>query len=102
MKSSPLSLLKSHHLKQLRELVRAQQALHHNLVQLQQTVAGIATRSLMDERYAQGAIDGHEFLTIRLAAGADEQEARESLARAHATVDTVKEPLPPPELLEPG
>jgi len=102
VKSKASNLSQSLQLKHLRELVRQQQALHHTLVQLQQTAAGIATRHLLNELYREGAIDEHEYLTFKLASGEDEAAARASLAKTLKETETGKEVDPNSDLLEPA
>ena len=101
-KPSKSSLLQSRQIQQIRGLVRTQQALHHHLVQLQQRVAGLAPRKLLDRLYSEAAIDGQEYLTIMLATGLSEATAQTALAAAHADGGQDGWPNPATDVIEPN
>lgn len=88
-------------LSKARELVRAQQALHHSLVQLQERAKGLMPRRLRDEALQAGRIDHAEYLTLALACGVTEDQARDDLRCTHRAAGGDPNGLPPWELIEP-
>jgi hypothetical protein len=57
-------------------------------------VAGLATRQQLEQWYHEGKINGDELLTLMLAGGASEDDARDLLGAAHERLAPPGQPTP--------
>ena len=99
--SAPEAQRASQFLRQARDLAGTQAALHYQLSQLQQRVAGLVPRRQLDRLYASGVIDGEEYVNLLLAQGWSEVDALSHLAKVHASPEAAGKADPFIEPIEP-